>query len=143
MEGPSGVASTRAIAERFDIPGELLAKVLQRLARHGLVAAHKGVHGGYRLPRSSSEICIADVVRAIDGPLTFTACSPTDARCDQFETCTVRDPLWRVRDRIVSVLQMLSLPDLGTDRDTERIRISLGGHGKKPVAGIEARPVGV
>ena len=109
---PVGVANTRAIAERFDIPAELLAKILQQLARHGLVAAHKGVHGGYHLARPANTISIAEVVQTIDGPMTFTACSPRDEQCDQWQTCTVRDPLWRVRERILSTLQAVTVADM-------------------------------
>jgi len=111
-EGASGHASARAIAERFDIPLELLAKILQQLAHYGLVAAHKGVHGGYHLARPPDVISIADVIQAIDGPVTFTACSPSDTQCEQFAACTVRDPLWRIRERIFSMLQTVSLTDL-------------------------------
>lgn len=80
-ETPSGVASARAIAERVDIPRELLAKVLQQLSHHQLVTAQKGMHGGCHLTRPSKAISVADVVGAIDGPVTFTACSPSDTRC--------------------------------------------------------------
>jgi Rrf2 family protein len=121
-DGASEVASTRAIADHFDIPAELLAKILQRLARYGLVAAHKGVHGGYHLARPARAISVAEVVQAIDGPLTLTACSPRDARCGQFAACTVRDPLWRVRDQILSVLQTVTVADIGHGGDR---RISL------------------
>jgi len=111
-EGASGVASARAIAERFGIPLELLAKILQQLAHHGLVAAHKGIHGGYYLARPADAISIADVVEAINGPMTLTACSPADMRCEQFAACTVRDPLWQIRERIVSVLQATTIADV-------------------------------
>ena len=67
-EAASDDVSARAIAERFEIPLELLAKILQQLARHGLIVAHKGVHGGYRLARSADAISVADVMRAVDGP---------------------------------------------------------------------------
>jgi Rrf2 family iron-sulfur cluster assembly transcriptional regulator len=112
----SGVASTRAIAERFDIPGELLAKVLQQLARHGLVAAHKGVHGGYHLARSAQAISVADVAQVIDGPVSVTACFPRDDRCEQFATCTVRQPLWRVREQILDVLRAVTIADISEGR---------------------------
>lgn len=112
-EGASGVASARAIAERFNIPLELLAKILQQLARHGLIAAHQGVHGGYQLLRPAGAISVADVVHVIDGPITLTACSPDDDRCDQFATCVVRDPLWLVGQRILSVLETVTIADLG------------------------------
>src|SRR5262245_17097490 len=111
-EGASGVASARVIAERFAIPLELLAKILQQLAHHGLVAAHKGIHGGYCLARPADAISIADVVEAMNGPMTMTACSPVDVRCEQFAGCTVRDPRWRIRERIVSVLQAISIADI-------------------------------
>lgn len=139
MEAPSGVASTRAIAERFDIPLELLAKVLQQLARHGLVTAHKGVHGGYHLTRPARAISVAEVVQAIDGPMTFTVCSPTDVRCDQFATCTVRDPLWRVKDRIVSVLRTLSLADMTAGDDARGTPVALARRGEQTATRVEAR----
>ena len=45
-------ASAREIAEQYDIPIELMAKVLQRLARRGLLTSHQGTRGGYRLGRA-------------------------------------------------------------------------------------------
>jgi Rrf2 family protein len=111
-KGASGVVSARAIAERFDIPLELLAKILQQLAHQGLVAAHKGIHGGYQLARPALAISVADVAEAIDGPMTLTAYSHVDVRCEQFATCTVRDPLWRIRERILSVLQTVTVADM-------------------------------
>jgi Rrf2 family protein len=110
--GASGVVSARVIAERFDIPLELLAKILQQLAHQGLVAAHKGIHGGYQLARPALAISVADVAEAIDGPMTLTACSHVDVRCEQFATCTVRDPLWQIRERILSVLQTVTVADM-------------------------------
>ena len=68
-KGASGVVSARAIAERFDIPLDLLAKILQQLAHQGLVAARKGIHGGYQLARPALAISVADVAEAIDGPM--------------------------------------------------------------------------
>ena len=111
-KGASGVVSARAIAERFDIPLDLLAKILQQLAHQGLVAAHKGIHGGYQLARPALAISVADVAEAIDGPMTLTACSHVDVECEQFATCTVRDPLWRIRERILSVLQTVTVADM-------------------------------
>ena len=112
LEAPSGNASARAIAERFDIPVDLLAKVLQHLARLGFVVAHKGSHGGYHLARPTTAISVAEVVQAIDGPFAVTACAPGDTRCAQFAACTVRDPLWRLKNRILSVLQTTTLAEI-------------------------------
>ena len=107
--------SARELAEAYDIPAELLAKVLQSLVRAGLLASHQGIHGGYGLSRSSDLISVADVIQAIDGPLTVTACSDTDHSCDQYAKCNIRDPLWRIKDRIISALSATSVSDLAVD----------------------------
>jgi FeS assembly SUF system regulator len=108
-------ASAREIAEQYDIPIELMAKVLQRLARRRLVTSHQGTRGGYRLARASSGISVADIIEAIDGPLTVTACSTESENCGQYAKCSVRDPLWRIKDRIVSALATCSLQEIAAD----------------------------
>jgi len=108
----SSSTSAREIAEQYDIPVELMAKVLQRLARRGLVTSHQGTRGGYRLARGASVISVADIIQAIDGPLTVTACSTEDEQCEQFTKCNVRDPLWRIKDRILTALSTCSLAEI-------------------------------
>jgi FeS assembly SUF system regulator len=111
----AGSASAREIAEAYDIPVELMAKVLQRLARRELLTSHQGTRGGYRLARGAAGISVADIIQAIDGPLTVTACSTEDENCGQYAKCSVRDPLWRIKDRIVSALSTCSLLEVATD----------------------------
>jgi Rrf2 family protein len=107
--------SAREIAAQYDIPVELMAKVLQRLARRGLLASHQGTRGGYRLAKPAAVISVADIIQAIDGPLTVTACSTEDENCDQYGKCSVRDPLWRIKDRIIDALSTCSLQEISTD----------------------------
>ena len=107
--------SARELAEHFDIPPEILAKVLQRLVRAGLLSSHQGIRGGYGLARPAASMSVADVIKAIDGPFTVTACSEVDHSCDQFAKCTIRDPLWRIKDRIVAALSATSVADLAAD----------------------------
>ena len=110
-----GSSSAREIAEQYDIPIELLAKVLQRLVRHGLLASQQGTRGGYQLARMPQQISVADVIQAIDGPVTVTACSTEEGSCEQFAKCNVRDPLWRVRERILSALGECTIAELATE----------------------------
>jgi FeS assembly SUF system regulator len=107
--------SAREIAEQYDIPIELMAKVLQRLARSGLLTSHQGTRGGYTLSKPTPSISVADIIQAIDGPLTVTACSTQDEACEQFTKCNVRDPLWRINDRILASLAECSLQEISTD----------------------------
>ena len=111
----SASTSAREIAEQYDIPIELMAKVLQRLARSGLLTSHQGTRGGYTLSRETASISVADIIQAIDGPLTVTACSTDDEQCEQFMKCNIRDPLWKIKDRILSALAECSLTEISTD----------------------------
>ncbi len=115
LHGDRGAASAREISEQYDIPSELMAKVLQRLVRRGLLASHQGTRGGYLLSRPASEISIADVIQAVDGPLTVTACSTDDQGCVQYSKCNVRDPLWRIKDRILQSLAGCTLAEIVVD----------------------------
>ena len=108
-------ASAREIAELYDIPIELMAKVLQRLVRRGLLASQQGTRGGYQLARTPTLISVADVIQAIDGPVTVTACSTEEGQCEQFAKCNVRDPLWRVRERILTALGECTIAELAAD----------------------------
>ena len=60
-----------ALATAQGIPYRFLEGILSDLRRDGLVASQRGAGGGYRLARSSQDITIADVIRAVDGPLVF------------------------------------------------------------------------
>ena len=115
LRGDRGSSSAREIAEQYDIPIELMAKVLQRLVQRGLLASHQGTRGGYQLSRPPRQITVADVIQAIDGPVTVTACSPDDGNCDQYAKCNVRDPLWRVRERILKALGECTVAELASD----------------------------
>ena len=112
-----GALSAREIAEQYDIPLKLMAKVLQRLARGGLVASQQGTRGGYHLTRSADRISVADVIQAIDGPVTVTACSTDEDTCDQYSKCNIRDPLWRVKDRILAALNTFTISEITNDSD--------------------------
>jgi Rrf2 family protein len=103
--------SAREIAKQYRIPGELLAKILQKLARKGLVVSHQGTHGGYILARDPSKISIVDVIEALDGPIGITPCE-RGSTCEQMERCSVRDPLANVRAKMVRVLGDTSIYEL-------------------------------
>lgn len=109
---PGASSSAREIAEGYQIPAELLAKVLQRLVRARLLVSVQGTRGGYKLARDAQAMTVADVIQAIDGPVAVTACSPTNHSCEQFEHCEIRDPLWKIKARIVDALATVSLAEL-------------------------------
>jgi len=123
----SGTPSTsaREIAEQYDIPIELMAKILQRLVRTGLLVSTQGTRGGYALNRPSPLISIADVIQAIDGPLTVTACSTEKVDCEQYGKCSIRDPLWQIKERIVEALGTVTIAEMANDQVTTGAPVSV------------------
>ena len=119
---PSQSASD--IAEAYGISAPLLAKVLQRLAKHGLLTARHGSSGGYQLARHPKEISALDVIDAVDGPVVITSCVTNHGNCDQSSTCTVREPLRRVNDSILGILKGVTISQMSDD-SAERVLVDL------------------
>ena len=115
-QGRASSASAREIAEQYDIPIELMAKVLQRLVRTGLLVSTQGTRGGYTLGRPSRSISVADVIEAIDGPFTVTACSTEKNDCEQYNKCSIRDPVWQIRERIAAALGTVTIAEMAAER---------------------------
>jgi Rrf2 family protein len=109
---PTATASTKEIADAYHLPVPLLAKVLQRLTQTKILVSVAGTNGGYRLAREASKISALEVVRAIDGPVILTHCFTDHGTCDQSENCTVREPLRRVHEAILDVLNRFTINDL-------------------------------
>lgn len=110
---PERLVNTKEIAEQYEIPVELLAKLLQTLAKNGIVASHPGPTGGYRLLRAPTAISIAEVLTVIDGPLSIIQCSNGHGdACKQFSRCTIRDPLAEIEVRVKNLLQEITLEDV-------------------------------
>lgn len=109
---PGSTASTKDIADTYRLPVTLLAKVLQQLARAGIVQSVAGTNGGYKLVRNPAAVSALEVVRAIDGPVILTHCFTDHGTCDQAGACTVREPLRRVHEAILGVLNGFKITDL-------------------------------
>ena len=103
--------SAASIAARHHIPGPLLGKVMQDLARVGLVESVTGVAGGYRLRHAPAQVTLGAVVAAMDGPIQLAGCQAGCA-CDQKKVCTVRAPLARLNNAVVAPFERITLADM-------------------------------
>jgi Rrf2 family protein len=105
-------SSAKEIADQYHIPLPLLSKVLQTLGRNGFLVSVQGTNGGYKLAREAERITVLEVIRAIDGPIILTSCFTEHKECDQSKKCTVREPLRRVHESILGLLDSISIADL-------------------------------
>jgi Rrf2 family protein len=104
--------SAKDVADAYGIPAQLLAKILQRLTKTGLLRSHAGMNGGYALARDPRQISAFEVIHAIDGPLFITSCTKGAKSCDLTSNCTIKEPLARVNETIAGVLKSISIYDL-------------------------------
>jgi Rrf2 family protein len=114
----SGACSAKDVAESYGIPQEVLAKILQRLVKAGLLHSQHGINGGYTLARDAGTITAFEVIRAIDGPLFITSCVTVRGECDQSDRCNVREPLRRVSHSIEEVLRRLTILEMKEESDS-------------------------
>ena len=89
------LVTAKEIADAYGIPYELLAKVLQRLTRAGLIMSVQGVRGGYALAREPQTITVSGIINAIEGSrLGIAQCMVDGAEsCGVASTCTIKSPL--------------------------------------------------
>jgi Rrf2 family protein len=111
-QSASAAQSAKDIAQAYHIPPPLLAKILQTLARAGLLVSHAGTNGGYALARPATQISAFEVIRAIDGPLFITSCITIHGACDLAGHCTIKEPLRKVNDSIKDLLSNIYISDL-------------------------------
>jgi Rrf2 family protein len=118
-----GAVSAKRIAEEFSIPPELLAKILQRLAKQRLITSQNGPKGGYVLARRAMEITVGQVVRALEGPINIVECLDEDSECPQMARCNLRRPVRKIQAAISHMLDTMSLAELAGDDVPELMSI--------------------
>ena len=118
-----GAVSAKRIAEEFRIPPELLAKILQRLAKEGLITSHNGPRGGYVLAQRPARITVGEVVRALEGPISIVSCMEEQADCPQMERCNLRRPVQKIQTAITHMLDTMSLAELTSEDVPEMLTL--------------------
>ncbi len=100
LAGKKGeVTMVDEIARKMDTPKSFLAKILQKLARAGIVESFRGVKGGFRLAMSPRQISLLDVIEAIQGPVVMNICAMGKEMCRLSDTCFIHLSGWISEDR--------------------------------------------
>jgi Rrf2 family protein len=108
------IVTTKEVADRYGIPYDLLAKVLQRLGKAGLVSSHQGVRGGYTLAKEPSAMPVSEIIQAIEGsvPMITQCLSQGPTSCDVFDVCTIKSPLTKVQANIDRAFHSMTLSEI-------------------------------
>ncbi len=109
------------IAERQDVPAKFLEAILTELRHARLIQSQRGADGGHKLARPASEITIADIVRAVDGPLASIQGSPPESLNYEGRSAALQYVWVALRTNIRTVLEGVTLADLAEDHLPESI----------------------
>lgn len=113
--------SAASLAERTGVPEPTVSKVLKILSKSGLIASTRGVSGGYILETDASGIAVTDIITAMEGPISLTACvSGSEDSCALESMCGVRGRWSPVNDAIKNALSPITLADMLNKKLSEK-----------------------
>jgi len=110
------------IAQAQEIPPNFLENILVDLRNAGLVASRRGAEGGYWLARPADEVSLADVIRAVDGPLANVRGVRSEQVAYQGTAEPLRDVWIAVRASLREILEHVTLADLARGELPDRVR---------------------
>lgn len=97
---PQDLRNAHELAEHTHVPAPTVSKLLKLLSKAGLAESLRGASGGYRLARTPGSVTIADVIRAVEGPIAITQCSAHGEGCGIESTCGTKTN-WRLIDSAI------------------------------------------
>jgi Rrf2 family protein len=108
------IFTAKEISKTYDVPYELLAKVLQKLARAGTLSSIQGVKGGYLLAKKASDIPIAQIIGTIEDEKPMITECYIDGResCSIFDNCSIRKPLGKVQRNLNVLFQKMTIQEI-------------------------------
>src|SRR6266571_3758961 len=104
--------TARSLAKDTKLPLPTVGKLLRQLSDRGLLSSHRGVKGGFNMARDASQISVADIILALEGPIGFTECSVVPGLCEMERSCAIKINSQIIGDALRDALEHVTLSDL-------------------------------
>ncbi|HZJ84218.1 MAG TPA: Rrf2 family transcriptional regulator [Syntrophomonadaceae bacterium] len=104
--------SSKFISKQQDIPEDFLKKTIKLLAVADLVVTQRGSQGGVKLARSAQTINLAQIIKAIEGPIALNICLGPGYKCPNQPGCTISAALAKAQVAMLKVLEGQILSDM-------------------------------
>ncbi len=107
--------TAREISQSYNIPYELISKILQQLTKYNIINSIQGKKGGYRLSRIPGNISLIEVITAVEPKYQITNCMREDSSvddCQHFNCCMIRDPLIKIQNEIDKLFKNMSITEI-------------------------------
>jgi Rrf2 family protein len=115
----------KEVSRELGIPTPFLGKILQMLAKRGILHSSKGPGGGFCLKKAAMDISLMEIIEIIDGTDAFDSCLIRNEACSEDHPCSLHDKITGYRRSIRGLLGTESVADLAGEfrKGKERIRI--------------------
>ncbi len=101
----------KKISKKYNIPFELLAKILQKLSKAKILKAIQGPKGGYKLNDKYKNFTLIQLIEILEGPFGITGCL-TDHNCEQISKCNIITPVERINSQVYKVFNQIKLNEI-------------------------------
>lgn len=116
------IIRAKKISDFYHIPTEIMAKILQKLARKGIIKSCQGSKGGYVLAKDGAQISLSEIIETIDGPVKLVECMDDDScACTQLNYCNISDPFKIIQKQFKQFLSRISLADINNELEIQRV----------------------
>jgi FeS assembly SUF system regulator len=133
---PGEIHTARQVAERSGLPLPMVSKIMRALARGEVLTSHRGVTGGYSLDRPADETTVAEVIRAIDGPISMVQCGIEPGACEQEPVCPTRINWARISREVEHALERIPISEMLSAKNRGAL-LRVGND--EPRSGLEKR----
>ena len=118
--------SARQMAEWQDLPVHMVANILKSLTAAGILVSTRGAQGGYELARPARQISLADIVRALEGPINLMDCTDEEAGCRHAAYCPTHDPIQNIHRKFQEFMAGYTLDEIIGSQRGGPIQFQLG-----------------
>jgi len=115
LNNSSGFSTAKEISTSYNIPHQLVAKVLQSMAKSDIAVSSKGVNGGFTLAKDPEQISLSDIIQAIETNYHLVDCfneNGADDECSRLDCCKIRNPLSEIQKKIDKIFIETSLQQI-------------------------------
>lgn len=107
------IVTAKEISTEFNIPSEMLAKILQKLKKENLLRSSQGINGGYKLNKNLNKISLSELVDIVEGKSAIVECLHEERfdDCEIIDKCSIRAPINKIQSELLELLKTKMISD--------------------------------